>query len=1088
MRSLPIRRLTSLIPLTILLAFLIGSFTSQNFNQLGEFESEAEAETEERAKPEAEAWFYEQRAYPLESIPLGARAQAIEQLEETEVRRAQTRAKLYGKSGAVMIEQSQPQWEALGPQPITNGQISGNRPVAGRTTAIALDPGYDGVNNQTLYIGAAQGGVWKSTDNGARWTPITDDQPSLAIGSIAIDPTNPNVIYVGTGEGNASGDSYYGAGLLKSVDGGHTWRVIEGPISTLNPAQPVFRSMAIMHIVIDPRNTQTLYLCTRTASISGPSGGTGVIAPGQRGVWKSTDGGNTWRNLDVTASNGSISANDLLIHPNDSNLLFAGMQARGIYRSRTGGEPGTWEQLGGGLPSASLSRIKLVVGPPIQPSTSPTLFAVMAHTNGDTLLGVFRSTDDGNTWTAVGSLPSSTGQTSYNLAFSVDPQNANILYFGMINFFRSIDGGQTWVNQINGNGGGGIHADQHASLIVPGKPNLFYIVNDGGVWRSENANNVNEPMGWVNLNSTLNTVQFQGVALHPTNPNLLIGGTQDNGTNRYSGNLAWTRIQSGDGGFVVIDQSNPDVVYHTFFNQNNANGTSPQIGPEISFNGGNSWARRGCFGCTAQMGGFNPADRVGFYAPMALHTGFTGAGGNVVYFGTHRLYRTANQGTTWRGLGPSTDGYGQDLSKGSGRISAISAQPKLDTSTDPPGETVWVGTSDGNVQVTTNAGKLADAVFTNVTKAPLPNRWVAAIEADPNEPKRAYVGYSGFNTGTPTTPGHIFVTDDLGQTWRDISGDLPDVPVTAIAVDPTQTGTLYIGTDLGVFETTDGGATWVRLGNGMPRVATFMVRYQAATRSLVVATHGRGMYRMRLAVPVVSVSSANFARNSLAVEGIASAFGVNLATRTEVAASLPLPTTLAGTTVRIADANGVERLAPLFFVSAQQINYQIPPDVAPGAITVTITSGDGSVSFGIERANSFAPSFFTANASGRGVPAGVGVRVSGGVQTFFAIARLDNSTNPPQFVPEAIDLGAANDQVVLVLFGTGLRRRPDLSGVDVTIGGSRVPADYAGETPGFVGLDQLNFRLPRTLAGRGEVDVTVNSSGVVSNTVRVSIK
>ena len=268
-------------------------------------------------------------------------------------------------------------------------------------------------------------------------------------------------------------------------------------------------------------------------------------------------------------------------------------------------------------------------------------------------------------------------------------------------------------------------------------------------------------------------MQFQSLALHPTNPDFVIGGTQDNGTNRYTGELSWTRIASGDGGFTLIDQSNPQVLYHTFFNQNNSDGARPQIGPEVSLNGGNTWTPRGCFGCMAQPGNFNPADRVGFYAPLAQHTGFTGANGNVVYFGTHRLYRTANLGQMWTGLGPSTDGFGQDLTRGgTARLSVIAAHPKLDTTSDPPGEIVWTGASDGTVQVTTNAGKLADATFNNVTRAPLPNRFVTDIALDPNDRRRAYVTFSGFNAGTPTAPGHVFVTDDLGQTWRNISGDL----------------------------------------------------------------------------------------------------------------------------------------------------------------------------------------------------------------------------------------------------------------------------------------------------------------------------
>jgi uncharacterized protein (TIGR03437 family) len=410
----------------------------------------------------------------------------------------------------------------------------------------------------------------------------------------------------------------------------------------------------------------------------------------------------------------------------------------------------------------------------------------------------------------------------------------------------------------------------------------------------------------------------------------------------------------------------------------------------------------------------------------------------------------------------------------------------LDNTTSPPGEIVWVGTSNGLVQVTTNAGALSSAVFTNVVKAPLPNRFVTDIALDEGSPKRAYVTYSGFNISTPTAPGHVFVTDDLGGNWRDISGNLPDAPVTSIALDPFRAGTIYIGSDLGVFQTTDGGARWMRLSNGMPRVATFMVRYHAATRSLIAATHGRGMFRLPLASPTTTVSAASFNRSALAVEGIVSAFGTELSTATAVAASLPLPKTLAGTTVTIRDVAGNEQQAPLFFVSPSQVNFQIPPGTATGPIAATITNGVGAVSTGSERVFAVAPSVFTANSNGRGVPAAFAVRVRNNVQTQLPVARFDNATN--QFEPAEIDLGPEGDQVVLVLHGTGIRRRTTLSAVRVAIGGTESQTIYAAEAPGFVGLDQVNAIIPRSLIGRDGVDVVLSVDGGTANTVRIKIK
>jgi uncharacterized protein (TIGR03437 family) len=1040
-------------------------------------ETGAREESESDEKPGADEWFYEQRAYPLKQIPAGARMRAFDQLEREEQRlRQRTGAQLDRATASEMMQE--PAWRPLGPQPIANGNTGAvQRPVSGRVSALALDPGYDGAGNRTVYAGAAQGGLWRSRDNGATWTPLIDDQPSLAIGSLAIDPSNSNIIYVGTGEGNNSGDSYYGVGLLKSVDGGATWMSITGPVSTIDPPSPAFLNSSVSAIQIDPANPQTIYICTKSAATYGASGGSGAAPLGQRGVWKSTNSGATWRNLDP--ANGNFNANDLALDPQNPNRVFAGIQAQGIFRSDSGGEPGTWRKLAGGLPTTGLGRIAFALGPPLPPATNATLYAAIAASSGSALAGLFRSTDNGDNWTKLND-PPSVAQTFYNLTLAVDPVDANIVYFGLVNFYRSADGGQTWVSQMAGNNNGesGLHVDQHALAIYPGNRNILFIGNDGGMWRSDSA--IASPMGWQNLNQTLNTVQFQSVAAHPVDINFLLGGTQDNGTNRFTGNPAWTRVAGGDGGFALIDQSNPSTVYHSFQN------SSGNFGPRVSFNGGDTWIERGCRNCAAAPGRMNPTDRVGFYAPMALHTGFTEPPGNVIYWGTHRLYRSTDTGQTWIGLGPSADGFGQDLTNGTGRLSTIAAHPRLDNNASPPGEIVWVGTSNGLVQVTTNAGALASAVFTNVVKAPLPNRFVTDIAPDPDNPQRAYVVYSGFNVSTPNAPGHVFVTENLGGSWRDISGNLPDMPVTSIALDPYRANTIYIGADLGVFQTTDGGATWTRLGNGMPRVATFMLRYHAATRSLIAATHGRGMFRLPLAAAVTTVSAASFNAAALAVEGIVSAFGSGLAVTTASAASLPLPTTLAGTTVVIRDVAGREHRSPLFFVSPQQVNFQIPSETAPGPIAVTVSSGDGTISTGSERALAVAPSLFTANANGRGAPAAFAVRVRNGVQTQFAVTRFDSATN--QFVPVEIDLGPEGDQVVLALYGSGIRRRASLSAVRVVIGGAEAQTLYAGEAPGFVGLDQVNAIIPRSLIGRGDAEVVLSIGAATANSVTIRIK
>jgi uncharacterized protein (TIGR03437 family) len=1089
--------------LAVLLAALLawmGLRKDANPDALYQERLETRAEGEEAEGSGREDWFYRQRAYPAKTIPFDAGVRMVEQLEREEARM---------RSQALTMRSAEPQqqavWAALGPQPIVNGQTFGfpRNNVSGRVSAIALDPRYDGAANQTVYVGGAQGGVWKSTDNGVNWTPLTDSQPSIATGAITIDPKNPDTIYVGTGEGNRCALCYYGAGLLKSTNGGATWTQIGGPGSVRAPSVPAFLTTSFSQVAIDPSNSSVLYVSTSfgtSSSASNEGVDTATLTSLQVGVWKSTDAGATWRNVDPGGTNGQFSAHDVIVDPRNPSRVFAAMRTIGIFRSEQGGEPGTWQLVGGGLPDVGSNpqgtpstspyrRAVMAIGPPIAPSTNTTFYVAVARTNS-TLLGIYRSTDNGVTWFQVTNPPAG-GQANYNLDIQVDPSDSNVLYYGTSannsftsgTLWRSSDGGQTWTDiTLGDNTTGGLHADTHQITIAPANPNIVFTGNDGGIWRTTNAKS--GPVAWTQLNNGLNLTQFMSLALHPTDPNFIIGGTQDNGTNRFRGNLGWDHIADGDGGFTLIDQSNPQVLYHTFFNQNNV-GATAQIGPRLSQDGGNTWLRRGCFNCGVAQGNFNPADRVAFYAPMALNTGFTGENGNVVYFGTHRLYRTADRGLTWTGLGASSDNFGADLTTGAAGevITTIAGHPQVSGGT----EVVWAGTSDGQVQVTANAGAGAGATFTNVTKAPLPNRVVTEIALDPANSQRAIVVYSGFNQNTPSTPGHVFLTTNRGGSWQDISGNLPDVPVTSVAIHPTSPNTIYLGTDLGVFQTTDGGASWARPGSGMPRVATFMVRYHAASNSVVAATHGRGMFRLTTARAATTVSAANFSAASIASEAIVAVFGTGLATQTIAATSIPLPTALAGSRVSVRDAAGVERLSPLFFVSPTQINYQIPPGTVAGAASVTISSGDGTVSTGAVQIATVAPSLFAQNANGQGVPAGNALRVrADNSRENLAISTLDGATN--RFVPLPIDLGPATDQVFLVMFGNGIRFRSSLSNVTATIGGANAEVLFAGAQGALIGLDQVNLRIPRSLVGRGEVDVALVVDGKPANTLRVNIK
>jgi uncharacterized protein (TIGR03437 family) len=287
-------------------------------------------------------------------------------------------------------------------------------------------------------------------------------------------------------------------------------------------------------------------------------------------------------------------------------------------------------------------------------------------------------------------------------------------------------------------------------------------------------------------------------------------------------------------------------------------------------------------------------------------------------------------------------------------------------------------------------------------------------------------------------------------------------------------------------------ASWITLTAGASGTGNGSVTFNVAPntsaqgRSGTISVAGQTVTITQTAA-VASVSAASFGGAELASESIVAAFGAGLAMTTQVATSLPLPTTLAGTRVLVRDSAGVERDAPLFFVAPAQVNYLIPAGTAAGAATVVITSGDGKVSTGVVQIAAVAPGLFSANASGQGVASGVALRVKAdGTQTYEPIARFDQAQN--RFVALPIDLGPATDQVFLILYGTGFRNRSALAAVACKIGGADAEVLFAGAAPGFVGLDQSNVRLPRSLAGRGEVDVVMTVDGKAGNTVRIAVK
>jgi hypothetical protein len=754
------------------------------------------------------AAFYQQRAYPLGYIPGGARLQAIRELDEMLGKRSPFQQS--PDPADVAAHGFRMQWRQIGPQPTTyTGLYTLPAPgylTSGRVTALAVNPG----NANVVYLGAAEGGVWKTTNGGSTWTPLTDDQPSLSIGSIALDPSDPNTIYVGTGEeyGLFQFGSYYGAGVLKSTDGGTTWTqlgasLFGAPFSSCGICGGAY----VGSLAIHPTQSQILL-----AGVAQSNSG--------NGIYRSADGGVSW----TPVLSMGIAGTEVLFDPTNGNTAYGALggpnnPANGIYKSADGGL--TWARADAGgsnpLPRAGVGRIVLAMAP----SSTSTLYAGISDSSTYGLTGFYKSVDGGKNWTQLPSAPNYCGgQCPFTNAVGVSPTNANAVFVGgntiveggpasgTAVMWRSLDGGSTW--DIISNGfSGAVHYDQKTFAFSSDGAKL-YVGNDGGVWSTTDVSATSP--NWTNLNASLAITQFYpGLSIHPGNANITFGGNQDNGIQQYTGGLAWQWVACGDGGWTVIDAVQPANVYVS---------CGIQVQRSNSGGGPNSW--------TAASTGINSADRAEpVYPPLAIDP----SNHLSLYFGTYRVYQSLDGADSWTAISP-------DLTLGGGTLLTITVAPS-------DSNTVYAGTSDGRVHVTVNAGAGASATWTDLTPG-LPNRSVTQIAVSDLNKLVVFVTFSGFS-GFGDSQGHVFRTMNGGASWSDISGNLPNIPVNAIVLDPDQPTSLYVATDIGVFATMDGGTMWAPLGSGLPRVAVTALQLHRSARILRAATHGRSMWDLQLA-------------------------------------------------------------------------------------------------------------------------------------------------------------------------------------------------------------------------------------------------
>ncbi|MGA8185920.1 MAG: choice-of-anchor D domain-containing protein, partial [Terriglobia bacterium] len=648
-----------------------------------------------------------------------------------------------------------------------------------------------------------------------------------------------------TGEENFNFDAYFGAGILKSTDGGATWATIgTGPQDGPYGPKPYFYGGYVGSIAVDPQNSQVLLASVSEVSNLG-------------GVWRSTDGGQTWTQIGLGLPT------QVFFDPTNGNVAYAAIAGSGVYKSTNAGVNWTVDNGSGSNLLDATNSFKISLA--LDPAHTSTLYASVtsnpSSSAGSNVLGFYKTVDGGANWTAIwttagtsSNFPSTycapagaPGQCWYDNVVAVDPASSAVFVGGSFEatstsesgaLWRSNDGGSTWSDidpPPSSSSVQALHPDLHAIAFAGGK---MYVATDGGLWSTANVST--SPVTWTNLNTPLALTQFYpGLSIAVDDSNISLGGTQDNGVQYYSGSLTWQMIGCGDGAQTAIDPSGSGDLYV---------GCIYIPGPDnqnflYKFTPGSGWA--------PADNGIDGSDYGSYIPPLAIDP----SNPQTLYFATANMYQSKDGGQSWSLLGqaPSSapDWY----------FTSVAVAP-----TDS--NTVYAGWSTGFVYGTFNAGNGASATWQIIGYAAgLPLRYITAVAADPHNAKNVYATLSGYcQSGTSTCPsgnGHVFEYTDASGVWNDLSGNLPDVPANDIAVDPDMPGTLYVGTDVGVFATTDNGTTWAPLGTGLPNVAVLSLKLQHATRILRAASHGRSAWDFQLpaptgANPVFSVPNLTF--------------------------------------------------------------------------------------------------------------------------------------------------------------------------------------------------------------------------------------
>lgn len=694
--------------------------------------------------------------------------------------------------------------------------------MSGRITDIA---GVNEDGGKTIYVGTAGGGVWKTVNAGFSFKPIFDKY-NQSIGAIAVDQKNPKILYVGTGESNMRNSVSVGDGMYKSTDAGANWTKI-GLDSTQH----------ISKVLLDPSNSDVIYVAA-----PGPLWSDGT----QRGLFKSTDAGKTWNK--VLYINEKTGVADVELDPSNPSVLYAttwefrrlpyafnsGGNGSGIYKSTDGGA--TWKELTNGLPPKPFGRVALALAP----SAPSQLWAIVESEN----TGLYISSDAGATWKQQSATSNITSRPFYFSTLEVDPKDPKRVYRPAFSFAYSSDGGYSFAEASNE--GGWIHSDHHALWIHPVNTNIMYLGTDGGVYYS-----LDRGVHWKFVNN-LPVGQFYHVSTDNQEPYRVFGGLQDNGSwvapSSAPGGVLngdWKSIFGGDGFWVQPDAELSHIAYAEYqggnmFRVNIKDGTYIGIKPQA-------------------VAGEEPL-RFNWNTPLVKGA----KNPRNLYSASQYLYRSRDRGANWEKISPdltTNDKKKQEQEKSGGLSMDITSAENhctIFTVAESPldEQLIWVGTDDGNLQYTTNGGKAWVNVSAAYAAAGIPaGTWVSSIEPSVFDKSRVYVTFDNHSYGDHKT--YVAVSNDMGKTWKKLQSDEFTGFAHKIKEDPVNQQLLFLGTEMGLFASVDGGTQWFRMKNNLPWYALVRdIVIEPRTNDLILATHGRGIIIIPDISPMRKITAA----------------------------------------------------------------------------------------------------------------------------------------------------------------------------------------------------------------------------------------